>query len=128
MPPFKLADDIFRDTYNLAKGKIDEKGFRTISDIPLVGKMLYWWFGGGKKSQKKKSKGISLIPKQSLFTRLINIITKDRGTKRESKRAAEVWSNFKPTDKKNFLKQASEQTQLSEDELYNRLQQIKKRK
>ena len=52
IPPFDLLDDFGKDLLSFLKGK--EIKFRTIKNIPVLGKVAYyWWF---KDQKKRKSK------------------------------------------------------------------------
>lgn len=47
LPPFKLLDALTRDIYSFG----DDKGFKSLDSVPLVGKLAYWRLGQGAEKK-----------------------------------------------------------------------------
>jgi hypothetical protein len=47
LPPFKLLDALTRDIYSFG----DDKGFKSLGSVPLVGKLAYWRLGQGAEEK-----------------------------------------------------------------------------
>jgi hypothetical protein len=73
IPPTNFIDNISRDLIDLYKNfdeSVSINNFRSIQDIPLIGKLYYWWFGRGVESKDKANKknqssgtGLPVLPK-----------------------------------------------------------------
>lgn len=56
IPPSNVIDDLQKDITD-EKFRTGEKGLnelRSIKNIPVLGKAVYWWFGGGLKTKEKE--------------------------------------------------------------------------
>lgn len=54
-PPMKVWEDISKDIVSIFSGKKTGIKAETLSDVPIVGKPLYWWYGKGEDKKKKKT-------------------------------------------------------------------------
>lgn len=55
-PPFKIIDSFYKDVAkSIREGEIDINNVKSVSSIPIVGKLYYWWFGGGAEEKNQVS-------------------------------------------------------------------------
>ena len=53
LPPSGVFDDLFKDVLKPAGSLMK---FKTLRNIPVAGKLLYWWFGAGSDYKKREFK------------------------------------------------------------------------